>query len=515
MNKDYIKVNPNDNVAIALKNFSSGDVIQIDNNSIVIKQDLSVGERIAVKNIDTNCQIVQYGSSFALAKYDIEAGCSIVRENITDIEIDIDNIDLKNFEYSLYTQNVIENFVNDFKDRTFMGFDRKNGVGTRNYYVVIPTSFCATDITVKLMNHFDIPAYLDIYKNIDGIVAAGHTEGCGCGAGTIIDRVLSTIRNTIDNPNCGGALIVDLGCEQTNYNVINKYIGDLEQFGKPIDFITIQSLGGTQKAFEKGVEIIENRLSKVNDIRRTPQSLDKIVLGTECGASDSFSGITANPLIGAIADNIIDLKGKAILSETPEMLGAENILLNRMESLEVKQKFVDGLNYYKDLASVLEISMSGNLVAGNLKGGLVNLTLKSLGSIQKGGSRKIVDFLDYGEKISKSGLSLMNGPGNDFESVTGLASSGANIILFSTGRGTTEGSLITPVIKIASNTTMYNKLNDDMDFNAGSVLEHGLEKCAYELMEYFIKVASGDIKTSSQRHKKRAFQIWSAGKLSL
>ncbi|MBV5277992.1 MAG: UxaA family hydrolase, partial [Campylobacteraceae bacterium] len=163
----------------------------------------------------------------------------------------------------------------------------------------------------------------------------------------------------------------------------------------------------------------------------------------------------------------------------------------------------------------LNINMAGNLVAGNLKGGLINLTLKSLGSIQKGGSRAIVDFVDYGDKVTANGLSIMNGPGNDFESITGITASGANIFLFSTGMGTTEGSLISPIIKVASNTRMYERLSDDMDFNAGAVLEDGIEVVAYKLMDLVIQVASGEMKTASERHKKRAFQIWSAGKLSL
>jgi altronate hydrolase len=510
-------VHADDNVAIVLVPQISGSMIDFFDLHIKLHDDVSVGDRISIIDIEKNTGIYQYGSKFALAKEDIPLGRVISSDLIIDDTQDIQTLDL-----SIYAKNPInltrlQNFAKDFQERTFLGYKREDGlVGTRNYYVIMPTSFCATDIANKLSVAFDTPEVLACYENIDGIVSAGHTEGCGCSSGDIIERLLKVIKNTILHPNCGGALIVDLGCEKTNYSVINKYLGDLEGFGKPIDFITIQELGGTTKTLEKGRLIIESRLNSVNSTQRERCLLNSIVLGTECGASDSFSGITANPLIGAVSDNIVDLDGQVILSEVPEMLGAEEILLHRMPNIETREKFVHGVSYYQNMAKNLNVSMSGNLVAGNLKGGLVNLTLKSLGSIQKGGSREIVDFVDYGSKVTQKGLNIMNGPGNDFESVTGITASGANLFLFSTGMGTTEGSLICPIIKVASNTKMYTRLSDDMDFNAGKVLDgDGLGKATYELMELVIKVASGEVKTASERHKKRAFQIWSVGKLSL
>lgn len=515
MNKEFVIVHQKDNIGILLKNVEKSSSISISNDNIYLLEDGLNGQRVAIKDINKDEYIFQYGVKFAIANQKIEKGMIITRDRISDIEIDLETLDL-----NLYGQNedsglVIEGFKEKFQNRKFMGYRRYNGVGTRNYYVIIPTSFCASDIATKLSRKFDTEEILKNYKNLDGIVSAAHTEGCGCGSGDIIDRLLLVIKNIIDNPNCGGALIVDLGCEKTNYSVMNRYLGNLDQYEKPIDFITIQELGGTINALETGEKIVSSSLSKVNEIKREECNISSLILGTECGASDSFSGITANPLIGAISDNIVDLNGKVLLSETPEMLGAEEILLNRMPEVKTRKKFIDGILYYKKLAERLNINMSGNLVAGNLKGGLLNLTLKSLGSIQKGGSRNIVDFVDYAQKVSQKGLNIMNGPGNDFESVTGLTASGANLILFSTGRGTTEGSLITPIIKVSSNSNTFERLSDDMDFNAGRVLEEGIEKVSEELMGYLIDVASGKIRTSSERHKKRAFQIWSAGKLSL
>jgi altronate hydrolase len=240
------------------------------------------------------------------------------------------------------------------------------------------------------------------------------------------------------------------------------------------------------------------------------------VVGTKCGASDSFSGITANPVIGLTVDKIICAGGSAILSETPEMVGAEANLIRRMTSLKVYRKFVTGMDYYRGLAKKLNVSLEDNFIPGNEKGGLVNLSLKSLGAILKGGSSPIVDFVDYAKKIKCRGLSLMNGPGNDLESLTGMVASGANLILFSTGMGATEGSLVVPVIKISSRTELFKKLRQDIDFNTGILLERSisLDKLSDRLLDLAVEVASGR-KTCSEIWKKRSFQIWSAGKLSL
>lgn len=354
------------------------------------------------------------------------------------------------------------------------------------------------------------------YKNIDGIIAAAHTEGCGCNDGEIIERLMLTLKNTIAHPNVGGVLVIDLGCEKTNYKVVSTYFDGLFKSGKPVDYITIQDLGGTRKTFVEGRKIILERLGEVNDVAREEVHIKHLVIGTECGASDSFSGITSNPVIGQTVDKIIHAGGSAILSETPEMIGAETCLIQRMVSKKVAEKFINGMEYYKSLANRLSVSMNGNFVPGNEEGGLINLTLKSLGAIQKGGSTQIVDFLNYAETLKRPGLSLMNGPGNDFESMTGIVASGANVILFSTGMGTTEGNLITPVIKLSSRTEIFKKMSEDIDLNAGALLDESIstDQLSDKLLDIVVEVASGK-KTWAETWQKRSFQIWSAGKLSL
>ena len=315
----------------------------------------------------------------------------------------------------------------------------------------MPTSLCSSDVAVKIAYSFENRVVLKKkYQQLDGIVAAAHTEGCGCNDGEMVARLLLTLKNTILHPNVGGILIVDLGCEKTNQAVVSEYLGDISQHKKPIDYISIQGLGGTRNALEKGKSIILNRLDEVNSITREEVSLKYLTIGTECGASDSFSGITANPLIGLTVDKIIYAGGSAILSETPEMIGAEVNLMKRMVSKEVANKFIRGWRIIK-ISQKLGVSLDGNLFY-NESGGLINVSLKSLGAVLKGGSTPIVDFINYSERINKQGLNIMNGPGNDLESMTGIVASGANMMLFQLG-WVQPKNLIVPVIKLTTRTT--------------------------------------------------------------
>lgn len=438
-----------DNVAIAKREIMQGTVLSFRDGIIRMSDDIPKGHRFSLSDIAKGEAVMQYGYPFGISK-GIKKGQKISKYT-TSVHRD-GNYNKMLEDTFLGRRVTVPDKVCCTIDteRTFMGFMRENGqVGTRNYYLVVPTSLCASDIALKIANSADInDIFKKKYKNVDGIVAAAHTEGCGCNDGEMIDRLLLTLKNTINHPNVGGALIIDLGCEKTNRRVVSKYLTGVSNWKKPLDYISIQSLGGTRMAVAKGIEIVKERLKEVNCTERKTVPLKHLIVGTECGASDSFSGITANPLIGCVVDRIVNAGGSALLTETPEMIGAERCLVSRMASKTVAKKFIKGISYYKSLANRLNVTMDGNFVAGNEDGGLVNLTLKSLGAILKGGTTKIVDFIDYAERIKHHGLSIMNGPGNDLESMTGIVASGANIILFSTGMGTTEGNLIVPVIKI-------------------------------------------------------------------
>ncbi|TVM00941.1 MAG: hypothetical protein CV087_11690 [Candidatus Brocadia sp. WS118] len=516
-NNIALRMSEHDNVAIAKNDIQKNTVIKINGTMVKVGQAITKGHRFSLMDVKKGEFVFQYGYAFGLSR-GIKRG-QVIDSCNTEIYKSNDSEALISIAgaATYYLQNQRRRHYKQCGN-TFWGYKRRDGrVGTRNYYLVVPTSLCAGDSAFKIAYAMDNSETLrKKYKNVDGIVAAVHTEGCGCNDGEIIDRVMRTLKNTIDHPNVGGALVVDLGCEKTNYKVVSEYFHELSACKKPIDYLSIQKAGGTRNTLETGKNIILARLKEVNTTEREEVSLKYLVAGTECGASDSFSGITANPLIGLTVDKIIYGGGSAILSETPEMIGAESSLMKRMVSEHVARKFIKGMNYYKTLAERLNVAMDGNFVPGNKEGGLVNLTLKSLGAILKGGSTEIVDFVDYAERVKKQGLSIMNGPGNDLESMTGIVASGANIILFSTGMGTTEGNAITPVIKLSSRTEIFQRMHEDIDFNAGVLLDNNisLDQLSEQLLTLVIEVASGK-KSRSEIWEKRSFQIWTAGKLSL
>ena len=377
---------------------------------------------------------------------------------------------------------------------------------------------CVSETALQISTNLENKAVnLKKHPNIDGIIATPHTEGCGCASNLQIDRFLRVLKGYVRHPNVGGCLILDLGCEQTNYEKVYEYLKQtLSENIKPIDWLTVQECGGTRAAIEKASSIIISRLENVNSVKREPCLLEKIVVGTECGASDSFSAVTANPIIGSAVDKIIWGKGSAILSEVPEMVGTLGALLPRFSNIETVQKFKKMLDWYVNLAKNLGTNLDDNLVQKNKEGGLINSYIKSLGAILKGGSSVVVDVIDYADPIKKPGLNIMEGPGGDPESVTGIVASGANIIFFSTGYGATTGNAIAPVIKVSSNDLTAQNLPEDIDFNAGKLLSEqiGIDDLSEELFEKMIAVASGK-KTWSEKWKQRQFQVWTAGKLPL
>jgi altronate hydrolase len=480
--------------------------------AISLRDDIPAGHRFALKDIPEGVHVVQYGHAFGVST-GIEKGEVITGKNAVQYFEDYEALGSKIPERMDFVFPVKEKYLS----RTFSGFLRGDGgIGTRNYYLIVPASMCASDVAVKLaVSLEDGGAVRKLYPNIDGVIAAAHTEGCGCDDGRMIDRYMLTLKNTVAHPNVGGALVIDLGCEKKTVAGFSEFFGDISGL-KPIDYLSIQAEGGTGRALKKGREIVVSRLGEVNTAEREDLPLSGLVLGTECGASDTFSGITANPVIGMAVDMVIATGGSAILSEVPEMLGAEASLVGRMCSLDIVEKFRSGIDDYKRLSECLGVDMEGNFVEGNARGGLVNLALKSLGAVLKGGRSEIVDFLDYSERVTRKGLSVMNGPGNDLESMTGMVASGANLILFSTGLGTTEGNLLVPVIKIPTRTEVFERMNEDMDFDAGRLLDEDVtvERLAEDLVDLVVEVASGK-KTWSEKWGKRSFQIWTAGKLSL
>ena len=499
-----------DQVAVAKEDIPLGCELEHEGKLIKIKNLVKSGHRFALVDIKEGEFVRQYGYPFGQSE-GIVQGESITVSNIKKV---LPQTNLKDFKEPGETT-----FKAQYLNKTFLGYIRKNGyVGTRNYYLVVPTSMCASETALQVvLNMEDSSENLQKYSNIDGIVAIPNTEGCGCDSTLQIDRFMRVLKGYIRHPNVGGCLVIDLGCEQTNYERMHTYLKDtIKDDLRPIDWITIQESGGTRSTIEKAKLVIKSRLSNVNQVKREHCPLGKLIIGTECGASDSFSGITANPVIGNTVDKIIYGGGSAILSEVPEMLGTFNLLFPRFRTLEIANKFEGILNWYMDIARKLGLTLEANLIPKNIDGGLINNYIKSLGAVMKGGSTIIEDVLEYAEPVRKRGLSIMQGPGGDLESVTGIVASGATIICFSTGQGTITGNAICPVIKVSSNDSTFKKLPEDIDFNAGRLLsgQNSIDLLGEELLYKVIAVASGE-KTWSEKWKQRQFQVWTAGKLSL
>lgn len=504
-------INPRlDNVAVAKKDILSGTAVMFNNNRVNISALIKKGQRFALADIKNKEYLRQYGYPFAQSR-GIFRGELIQVSNIRNI---IPKESLK--AYKMPPQIKLKK---EYLDKVFLGIKRKDGkAGTRNYYLIIPTSMCASETALQAALSLDNSREIRRrYPHIDGIVAVPHTEGCGCDSGLQIERLMMVLKGYLNHPNVGGCLLMDLGCEQTNYEKMYGYLkGSILKDTKPVDWLTIQESGGTRPAIEKAVFIIKSRLAGVNRIKREPLPLARIIVGTECGASDSFSGITANPVIGNAVDKVILGGGSAILSEVTEMVGAFGMLLPRFRNLQTAYKFKRILKWYIDIGRRLGLTLEPNLVPENIEGGLINNYIKSLGAVMKGGTTVIEDVIQYAEPLKARGLSIMQGPGNDPESITGLVASGANIICFSTGKGTITADAICPVIKITTNEDTFRKLPEDMDFDASRVLREktDINALGEELLEMIIAVASGT-KTWSEKWKQRQFQVWTAGKLSL
>lgn len=505
--QDVAILTPGDEqMAVARVPLARGSVISYGNQQIVLGSEIPKGHRFALRELPRGELLRQFGYPIALSR-GISQGELLTADNS---EASIPVPDLSDF-----VPPPAVRLVSALLGRTFLGYHREgNQFGTRNYYLVIPTSMCAAETARQIAALLDEEA-CGTFAELDGVVAIPHTEGCGCASPGQIDRLLTVLAGFMRHPNVGGCTVIDLGCEQSDRARLQGVLGNCTSGSKPVDWLTIQKCGGTGATIVQAMAIIRDRLPKVAAVKREPCPLSGLLLGTECGASDAFSGITANPIVGDLADLVIRGGGGAILSEIPEMLGTYAMLFSRFRTLEVAQKFQQAVDWYLDLAQTLGLNISDNLVPKNIAGGLFNSYLKSLGAVLKGGTSAIEAVIGYGEPACGTGLSIMQGPGGDLESVTGLVSSGANLICFTTGYGAISGSAICPVIKVSSTTETWRAMPDDIDFNAGRMLDGETRtSLADELLELLIDVASGK-QTATERLKQRQFQVWTAGKLSL
>ena len=485
-----IIINEKDNVAVALHEIKAGET----RNGILFLNDIPFGHKVAIKNISKGENIIKYGFPIGYAKNDIKTGEHVHTHNLhTNLN------DIIEYEYNpVNTERNIEIDSNIF----FYGYKRPDGkAGTRNEVWIIPTVGCVNN-TAKMLENMASKEYAD---RCDGIFAYTHNMGCSqTGDDQIITQKL--LSGIIRNPNAAGVLIVSLGCENNNLDVFKPFLKEIDE--NKIRFLITQDV---EDEYEEGMKYLDELTKYASSFKREKLPIKYLTIGFKCGGSDAFSGITANVVCGKLNNILIKNGGSSILTETPEMFGAETILMSRAVNKKVFDDIVSLINGYKNYFKKYGETIYENPSPGNKKGGISSLEEKSLGCVQKGGTSPIEDVLDYGENISRNGLNILKGSGNDQVSCTNLTASGANIILFTTGRGTPFGSIV-PTLKISSNSNIYKKKNNWIDFNAGKALENiPIDDIVKELFELVINVASGKIQTKNEKNGYREISIFRDG----
>ena len=462
------KINDKDNVAVALEELKKGETI----DNIELLDDIPFGHKVLLNDLKHGENIIKYGNPIGHLTIDCKKGEHIHEHNLKTNLNDI-------IEYTYCEKN---EYKHKKCDVTFNGYLRQDGrAATRNEIWIIPTVGCVNN-TAKMLEKIGQNIIDDEY---DGVFAYTHPFGCSQ-LGNDQENTRKILASLANHPNAGGVLIVSLGCENTNVKTLKKYLGEYNE--NRIKFLVTQDC---EDELEKGEELLKELYAFVKNFKREPIPINKLVVGYKCGGSDAFSGITANALCGKLTDKLTSFGTSAILTEVPEMFGAEQLLMKRCENEKVFNKCVNMINSFKQYFFSHNQECYENPSPGNHDGGITTLEEKSLGCIQKGGKSVITDVLEYGEHCKKQGLNLLTGPGNDIVSTTNLTASGANIIFFTTGRGTPLGAPV-PTIKVSSNSRLAKRKNNWIDFNAGELIENGdFENMTEEIFKLLIDIASG------------------------
>lgn len=482
-----IRLNPHDNVVVARVNLTQGTQVTDSDASFTLSADIPMGHKIAAIDVAAGEEIGKYGQPIGVATEAIRAGAWVHSHNLKNNH--------RSVEYEFATH--VESPKQD-NSKTFSGYRRPNGkAGTRNYIAVISNVNCSASVSKYVARHFTSQRLAD-FPNVDGVVALTHHGGCAMQFGgqqhQLLNRVMGGMAR---HPNIGGYLLIGLGCEQAtlDYLVDDQRLvqidGHEHRNGKPLT-LTLQSTGGTAKTIKAAIEQVESMLPRVNAIQRESIPASEIILATECGGSDGNSGITANPAVGVASDLIVACGGTSILAETTEVIGAEHLLTRRAVSEEVGRKLLDRIEWWRWYANIFGEVVDNNRSAGNAEGGLTTIVEKSLGAVAKAGQTPLRDVYHYAEQVSARGLVLMDTPGFDPCSITGMVAGGANMVVFTTGRGSCYGCKPAPSIKIATNTPMFERMSDDMDINAGRVLDGAtVDEVGHEIFDEILAVASG------------------------
>ncbi|MFQ5982557.1 MAG: UxaA family hydrolase [Woeseiaceae bacterium] len=480
----FIQLNASDNVAVVLETIDPG--VHLDGLDLQSGELIPAGHKIAVAAIESGQAITKYGQQIGVASQDISPGAHVHTHNVevTDFDRVASPIDTN---HAASTAEV---------PRTFDGIRRESGrAATRNYIGIVTSVNCSATVANYIAAGFDD---LDACPNVDGVVPITHGHGCGQGAdepGML--QLQRTLAGFCEHPNFAAVLVVGLGCETNQIASMLESEGLAES--ERLSTMTIQGEGGTKATVERGREIVRELLPMANEIERVPILASELVLGLECGGSDGYSGISANPALGRAADLLVQQGGTAILSETPEIYGAEHLLRARAADAAVAAKLDELISWWEDYVETSGGKMDNNPTHGNKAGGLTTIYEKSLGAVAKGGTSPLVDVYRYAEPITRNGFVFMDSPGYDPMSITGQVASGANLVAFTTGRGSVYGCKPVPSLKIATNSEMFNRMRDDMDINCGRIVDGDatVEEMGLEIFDLLIDVASGQ-KTRSE-----------------
>jgi altronate hydrolase len=522
-----VHLRPDDNVAVAARPLPPGMVIDFDGRELTLSGRVGMGHKLAVESIAAGEPVRKYGQIIGFARLDIPAGAHVHVHNV--------RADAFERDYAI-GRDCPPPLPPPAELRTWLGYDRGPDrpdhlrYGTRNYLAIISTVNCSASTSKYIAERLRASGILDKYPNVDGVVPIVHKQGCAMQYGGPDHQQLDrTLAGFARHPNVGGYILVGLGCEtgQASHLIEGEGLikigratfpgrpgeGDLGRPPHTPIVLNIQDCGGIAKTVEAGVRAVAEILPHVNDVRRTRLPAKHLILGTNCGGSDGNSGVTANPALGVASDLLIQHGGTSILGETPEIYGAEHLLTRRAVSREVGEKLIERLKWWEWYTGVFGAEINNNPSPGNKEGGLTTIYEKSLGAIAKGGSTALVDVVHYAEPVRAKGLVVMDTPGYDPVSMTGIVAGGANVLVFTTGRGSVFGCKPAPSIKVATNTPLFRHMEDDMDVDAGVILSGTpVEAVGRQIFDMILEVASGE-KTKSELHGvgEEEFAPWSIG----
>lgn len=493
-----VHLHPEDNIAVARVPLQPGQELRVGGQTVVLRDAVPAGHKVALRPIGAGGAIVRYGQVMGRTSRAIAPGEHVHTHNVSFEEIA--------FDYEFPAEERTPPAAS-LTIPTFWGYPREDGrAGTRNYIAVVAASNCAAhtaDLIARSYEGEPMP------ENVDGVVAFPHGEGCGHAIGPDTEQLRRTLAGVLDHPNVSAAIILGLGCE---VNQIDHYLGVNAPRSGRVTGMTLQTSGGTRATVEAARREIRVMIDRAHAEKRVELPGSKIVVGLNCGGSDSFSGITANPALGRCSDLLAEIGATAVLAETPEIVGAEHLLIRRARNRAVAERLLEMIRQYKQYLAPFGGSFDDNPSPGNKEGGLTNILEKSLGAVAKGGSSILMDVVPYAGRVAGPGFVFMNTPGYDPVSLSGLAAGGVNVICFTTGRGSAIGFPTIPVVKIASNSNTYHRMRDNMDLNAGVIAdgEATVDEVGREIYEFVLEVASG-LRTCAEQNGHREFVPWRIG----